>query len=592
MKIKSILLTIVISLFFITVFSQTNEEKYKNAKNMIDNFQFAEAIDVLTELTTAEPDNYLYFKDLAYSYLSSFQYETSIKYYEKSVELNPDCIKCYSHLARAWFELGNLDQAKGIIDETFKLSDTTAHLYMTRGLIYQGKGDSDNAMLDFTRAIQLDKENIDFLITRANFYIQTNQSHFAYSDLSKAIELNPEEAEYYYYRAYILLNLNLLDEALIDIKEAVRIDTTVSDYYNLQFSIYFSRLEYDLAEQSILKSLELNPNSYMAYINLGDLYFQTSKMDKYCESNQKAISLIPEEYFDQTEEIRITTDKYCNEDRMPYYFVRGLSLYNKKDYQETIDLLNKGLEKLDKSSVLENLIGSSYIALQNYDEAEKFFLKSYENKDMLKSEVIDFYSIELSEEDIAFVAKSYVVKSDFGLSMIHLRNHQPEDAMQRADVASEMAESMEGFDGKEFVYNVKGLIYIYKNDIDNAVKQFEIGIGKNPYYQQSYLNLAIVKILKACKYKSSSIDFIFSDYFNSMRMVIPKLKLNANNESLLQEALKICNTAIKYDSKNAYAYLIKAKILELQQDPEYKSFADEAVEAGITNAYEELNIKK
>ncbi|MBN2778832.1 MAG: tetratricopeptide repeat protein [Bacteroidales bacterium] len=573
------------------VYSQTNSEKYNQAEQLIDNFQFDQAISILNDLMASETDNYQFPKSLAYCYLNLLDFDKAIQNYEKAIELNPECIKCYSHLARAHYELGDNDKAWQVVSKGFELSDTTAHLYMTRGLIYQAKKDADNAMFDFTKAIQLDKNNTDYLITRANFYIQTNQVHFAYSDLSDAIKLEPEVAEYYYYRAYILMGLNILDEALLDIDKAISLDQTTADFYNLKFSIHFSRYEYDLAEQSVKKSLEINPDSYMAYINLGDLYFQMNRFDDYCTSYQAALPLIPSDNTDEIENIKNNRLKYCDKNRMPYYFIRALKAYNKSEYQQVIDIVNEGLSIIKKSSVLDNLQASAYIALQDYENAYIYFEKSLQNKEMLESEVVDFYSMQLTPLDIEFVASSYIIKSEFGMAMINLRNHETELAMQRIKASAEMAEKMEDFDGKEFLYNVMSLTYILNSDFDSALKQLEIAKEKNPYYQQTELNRALILLLNSCKYKSKSLEFVFYEPIKSMRMKLPKLKLLKGKNEDLKQALEICNTVINEEPQNAYAYLIKSKILNLLGDQTHKQFADKAVEFGIKDSYSELGIK-
>ncbi|MDD2634882.1 MAG: tetratricopeptide repeat protein [Bacteroidales bacterium] len=576
----------------ISAFSQSNDENYKTAKDLINNFDFEEAILILNPLAAADTSNYEYQQSLAYSFFNLSDYKSAINRYNKAIELNPDCITCYSHCARAWFELGELDKAWEIVDKGLKRSDTSAHLYMTRGLIYQARKDADNAMFDFTRAVHLDNTNTDYLITRANFYIQTNQVHFAYSDLSNAIELEPEIPQYYYYRAYILMGLEVLDEALLDINKAISLDSTIADFYYLKFSIHFSRLEYSLAEESVKKSLKINPNSYMAYTNLGDLYFQTNRFEEYCETYKKALTLIPAEEKAKAMEIRNKNLKYCNDSLMPYYFIRALRAFNNAEYLKVIEIADAGLKKFEKSAVLHNLKASAYLAIYDYKNAAIFFERSLLNQDLLHAEIIDFYSIELSDEEIQFVANSYIVKSDFGLAMVYLKNHNAIAAKQKVDKAIELAETMENFDGKEFVYNLRGLIYIFQGDNQNAVKQFNIAKEKNPFYHQTLNNESLIKLLEACKYKPNSLEFEYYEPIKSMRMKIPNLKLLKENKAKLNEALTLCNKTIEKEDTNAYAYLIKAKILMLKGDELYRQFADKAIEHGITEAYEELGIKK
>lgn len=591
---KKIIIASAIFIFICSgsIFSQNKSEKYLQAEELSNLNMYFEASVLLEELCAEDSLNFIYFQDLGYAYLNLYEYDSAIKNFTTATELNPQCIKCYSHLARAWFEKSEYKTAEEIINKAFALSDTSSHLYMTRGLIYQSTDRGDLALKDFTQAIKLAPDDADYYILRANYYLLISEPYNSYSDISSAIKINPENAEYYYYRAYILTNLKIHDEALIDIDKAIKINNNKADFYNLKFTIHMNRNQYNEAEQAVLKSIEIKPNDYLAYVSLGDLYFQISNFDRYCEYYQKAIALCPDEPKDAKATLINHQDKYCFDTKMPYYFVRILGLYNNANFGECINIATKGIEKTGTSAVLYNIMGNAYLSKGEYDLAEVNFEKCNENQSMLINEVKEFYSYPINDEDARRVADSYIVKADFGIATIKLINKDYDNALIQITKALDLASATKDFDGLEFLFNTKGLIYLARNDFENALKYFSIAEEKNPYNQTATLNKVLVQILKSVKYNPKKIAFEYVPDILCPRLIMPATKpLTGYDKELLNEANLACDKVIKYDKLNAYTYFLKAKIALILNDTDYCKYVKQAKEMGMFGADKELGVK-
>ncbi len=585
----TLLLSLLLLFAIQSLFAQVKSEKYLRSEELAKLGMYEDASKLLEELCLEEPNNYLYFQDLGYSYLNIFDFDAAIKNYTTAITLNKDCYKCYSHLARAYFEKGDFSTAEVTVAKGFAISDTTAHLHMTRGLIYQQTNRGDLALADFTKAISLTPDDKDYYILRANYYLAIGEAYNAYSDITSAIKLDPINSEYYYYRAYILTNLNVQDEALNDIDKAIKLKNTNADYFNLKFTIHMNRKEYDFAEQAVLKSIEIKPNDYYAYVSLGDLYMQMNNIERYCDAYQKAIDLHPDKNSEDKANLILHHDKYCNENRMPYYFVRSLGFYNDSNYGDCILITENGIAITGASSILYNMKGSAHLSRLEYEKAEIEFNNSLSTKDMLLLEVKDFYSQPLNDTDAGNVAKSYIVKSEFGLATIKLIMHDYDNALTHIIKAVDMAEFITNFDGIEFLYNTKGMIYLAKNDLDNALKNFNIADEKNPYNSISKLNISMVSILKSTKYNAKKLQFEYIPELLSPRLILPAMKLTkTDNLEELKNALEICDSVISFESENALAYLFKAKISQLLGDSNYCEAALNAREFGIYNAIKEI----
>jgi tetratricopeptide (TPR) repeat protein len=176
--------------------------------------------------------------------------------------------------------------------------------------------------------------------------------------------------------------------------------------------------------------------------------------------------------------------------------------------------------------------------------------------------------------------------------MTELIQKNYDNALVNIAKAIDMAESIENFDGKEFLYVTKGLIYVGKNDLDNALNNFKIADEKNPYNSISKLNIAMLSILRSGKYNTKKLAFCYVPENLCPRLILPAIKPNkAINTDDFKDAIDICDNAIDLNSENAYAYLLKSKLLQLSGNPDYCKYAGNAKDLGIFNAFEELNIE-
>lgn len=574
---------------FSSILAQDKNEDYIKSEALIKGEKYDEAALVLDDLCKRFPDSYEYFRDLGYVYLNLLNFDEAIKAYTTATELNKDCYKCYSHLARAWYEKGEYSKAEQIVALGFAVSDTTAHLYMTRGLIYMSTNRGPLALKDFSRAIELAPDDEDFYILRANFYLQNGEGYNAYSDISSAIKINPDNAEYYYYRAYILTNLNVHDEALIDIDKAISLSPNYADYYNLKFTVHMNRGEYDKAEQAVIKSIEIKPNDYYAHVSLGDLYMQISNMDRFCDCYSRAIELHAGDNLESKESMIYKHDRYCISGKMPYYFVRALGFYNEGNFNNCISTSEVGLNITGPAPILYNIKASAHLSKLEYDKARIAYDSCLILRTNLKTNVSDFYSYPISDSDAELVASSYVVKSHFGLAIIFLVKKDFDSGLINIIKAIEKAESLEGFDGLELLYVTKGLIYFGKNDLINAEKNFKIAQEKNPYSVLPKVNLALLSVLNSTSYNPKKITFTYEPDVMCPRLIIPIIKLPKEFDTKsLDPALGICNTLIEFQPESPYAYLVKAKIQLLCGDNNYCETALLAREYGLFNSFVEI----
>ena len=92
--------------------------------------------------------------------------------------------------------------------------------YLNRGITYGEKGQLDQAILDFTKALEINPGLAEAYNSRGYAYQNKAQYDQAISDLNKALELNPNLAYAYYNRAVAYCSKREYEKSWKDVERA------------------------------------------------------------------------------------------------------------------------------------------------------------------------------------------------------------------------------------------------------------------------------------------------------------------------------------------------------------------------------------
>jgi tetratricopeptide (TPR) repeat protein len=161
------------------------------------------------------------------------EFSAAIIDFSKALELDPNCIQCFS--SRSWAKLR--------------------------------LGDSEGAEADATEAIRLDSNRAFAYFERAIARTDRGNLHGALADINRAIELRPNDAradELYYLRGDIEVLLADLDSALRDFDRAVEIGGTAGGYLR-RASVRAAKGDLDGALADCKVAIEKDGANYHAY---------------------------------------------------------------------------------------------------------------------------------------------------------------------------------------------------------------------------------------------------------------------------------------------------------------------------------------
>lgn len=120
----------------------------------------------------------------------------------------------------AYTQIGNFEDAVKDFTEAINSDPQFADAYYSRGRVLGRLGKHEQAIDDFTKAISLNPENANAYADRGAAYGFLGQHALAISDFSQAIHLNPDLANAYYNRAIAYFSEKKCMEARKDVRKA------------------------------------------------------------------------------------------------------------------------------------------------------------------------------------------------------------------------------------------------------------------------------------------------------------------------------------------------------------------------------------
>lgn len=163
--------------------------------------------------------------------------------------------------------------------------------YMKRGSYRAKNGQTEVALIDLNKSINLFKNDYYAFNNRGMIHLSIRNYELAEKDFTKAIALDSTLYQAHLNRGLIYLNTNEYDKALIDFLNSTRLaPNNELNYLNL--AILYERI--NLPEKSVLaykKALELNPNNYQAYYYRGLYYYQLGQYTDALNDFTSAINL-------------------------------------------------------------------------------------------------------------------------------------------------------------------------------------------------------------------------------------------------------------------------------------------------------------
>ena len=152
-----------------------------------------------------------------------------------------------------------------------------AEEYILRGAESDQRGQYSEAIVNFTKAIELKPDYAEAYYARGHVYGKQGEYDQAIANLTKAIELKPDYAQFYYFRGLTYSGQGEHDQAIQDFTKAIELNPKLAEAYCFRGFVYEGQDEHDLAIQDSTKAIELESDYAKAYAIRGLAWLHLKK---------------------------------------------------------------------------------------------------------------------------------------------------------------------------------------------------------------------------------------------------------------------------------------------------------------------------
>ncbi|MCO6046673.1 tetratricopeptide repeat protein [Aeoliella sp. ICT_H6.2] len=149
------------------------------------------------------------------------------------------------------------------------LNPQTASAHVNRGQRHVEQQEFEEAVIDFSQAIDADPTLAEAYRSRAEAYRVLGHYQASLDDTTKAIELDPTQAMFYADRGEALRMLERREEALRDCDRAVELDPELPWAYVIRGGIHSDNGDSPAAITDYRKAIQLDSSNAWAYYGLG-----------------------------------------------------------------------------------------------------------------------------------------------------------------------------------------------------------------------------------------------------------------------------------------------------------------------------------
>jgi tetratricopeptide (TPR) repeat protein len=485
--------------------------------------------------------------DEGLQFFENSDYESSIKFFDKAIDKNPNNPVSYNYKGDAHFKLKEYNNAIHCYDQALAINPNYLDVLKDKGLCCYSMEQYENAISCYDKALELNPKNGKIWYYKGMSLFKLNRNDESIKCIDESIRLNPNDNDIIKFRETVMPD----DGKIKNQSQLNDIDSLLQDIDNVIASSM-----YEEALIRINKALEIYPNNLDIKANKGRTLILLGEYDegaKLLDDNMQKdpTNLRTLEYmqiiFGDLLKDYDNALKYINRalevspNNSLFLNKKGLMLYHQGKYQEAIYWYDKALEVEPKS---ENVLNNKGLALQDlgkYQEAIYWYDKALE--------INPKYSTTLGNK---------------GILLVTVGNYK--EAMEFADKALEVEP-----DNLEFL-NLNALIcqtigeYEKVNNICDKILEIE---PKNT----TALNYKGIYCYRNGKYQEAI------DYYDKALEIEPKDVDYLNNKGLAlqdlgkyQEAIYWYDKALEVDPQNKNALEYKNNAVNLSKKKKFGIF--------------------
>ncbi len=258
--------------------------------------------------------------------------------------------------AKVYFERKESNKALRDISKAMQLDGDEEEHFVLLSDIYQEQEKFEDARDVLRRVAERNNVNSESLVKLAKLEMAFENDNKATRQINRAIKADPDNAYAWFIKGYIYEEQGKMEDAIKHYTISIEKDADfVEPYINL--GILYSDRGSAMAADYFSGALNIDPNNVNAMYLLGLHYQEQEKYDKAVSSYQNIIAANPD---------------YPHS----YYNIGYIALVHQEDYDKAIEFMNKAIEVQPAFYRAYYNLGYAYELKGNYQKAREAYKKS------------------------------------------------------------------------------------------------------------------------------------------------------------------------------------------------------------------------
>ena len=179
-------------------------------------------------------------------------------------------------------------------DAIEKYPDKNARPYACRGLYYKEINQTDKALKDFSKDLEIDMNDVEILQYRGNLYFSKGKDDSAYFDYIRALRIRQDNALALANLGAIYVRRNQYDSALLNLSKSLVMDSTQYTSYANRAFVYDATGRPDESIADFKSYLKSKPDDERVIFSIGMIYFNKGDIKESIGWFNRTIAIKPD----------------------------------------------------------------------------------------------------------------------------------------------------------------------------------------------------------------------------------------------------------------------------------------------------------
>lgn len=362
--------------------------------------QMSKSMVAIQNASRLDPKNQWYLEEIAYMNFQNKNYAAAAKQFQKLTEKEPKNVNWLFSYAESLMRSNDASGAIKVLDKLEDQVGVNSELTIEKFRLYRQIKQDEKGIAEINKALKENPKDVQLLANLVDYYFEKNQSQKAFDYLILLAESDPSNGNAQLALAQYYDQKGDRASSYIALKKAfVCDDIKIDQKMKILLSMYDSQPKLDPEMFELIAVLSNKyPEEAKVYAMAGDLYLKNENDSKALENFQKALEFDESRYaiWDQVliMEYQIQDFKRLYKDSkrclelfptlVNVYLLHGISCTQTKQFQESIETLNLGLDLIvnDLPMKAEFLAqkGEAYFNLKNYKDGKANYEESLQIK--------------------------------------------------------------------------------------------------------------------------------------------------------------------------------------------------------------------